>query len=140
MRVLNVFLILMIFSMGLIALIPEKAEATATIITTPAELQAINNDVTGSYELGNDIDMTGVEDFVPIGYDGVDAFTGSFDGKGYVISNLTIDASDLYSNHSIGDGAAGLFAFVDTGVVIQNVILTNHNRRLGCWWNSCMGI
>jgi len=125
MRVLNVFLILMIFSMGLIALIPEKAEATATIITTPAELQAINNDVTGSYELGNDIDMTGVEDFVPIGYDGVDAFTGSFDGKGYVISNLTIDAIDLRNNHSIGDGAAGLFAFVDTGVVIQNVILTN---------------
>ncbi len=44
----------------------------------------------GNYELTADIDMLGVSDFDPIG-DGSTAFTGSFAGNGYTISNLTID-------------------------------------------------
>jgi hypothetical protein len=56
-----------------------------TIIHTAAELQAINDNLAGDYELGNDIDMSGV-DWTPIG--STTSFTGSLDGKGYSISNL----------------------------------------------------
>lgn len=51
------------------------------------------------YALTADIDMTGVDDFVPVGKTAIDeddnvldyTFKGSFDGNGYTISNLTIE-------------------------------------------------
>jgi len=34
------------------------SSAAVTVITTPAELQAIGNDLAGDYILGNDIDLS----------------------------------------------------------------------------------
>ena len=55
----------------------------------------------------------------PVG-DNSSKFTGSFDGKGYVISNL-------YANVSLSAGLvayAGLFGYLDTSASIKNVGLT----------------
>ncbi len=59
------------------------------------ELQAINSNLSGDYYLANDIDCMGFDfgdgkGFMPIG-DGDTPFTGTFDGKGFTISNVFID-------------------------------------------------
>ena len=66
------------------------AALAATRITTRAELAAITNNLAGAYELGCDIDLAG-EPWTPIG-NGFHKFTGSLDGCGHVISNLTVTA------------------------------------------------
>jgi len=85
----------------------------ATTITTAADLQNMALDLTGDYELGNDIDCSGIANFKPVGgWGGAAAFTGSFDGKGYTISNLVVDRA--------ADDKIGLFGETD-GATIQNV-------------------
>ena len=69
------------------------SSAAVTVITTPAELQAMELD--GDYILGNDIDLTGFP-WEPISYrEGVNiSFTGTFDGADHIINGLTaIDAN-----------------------------------------------
>lgn len=80
--------------------------AEPVIIRTPEELAALTKLTSGekgrlseNYELGNDIDMAGVEisgAIGAIGY-GVQPFTGTFDGKGYSICNLTTSANALFA-------------------------------------------
>ena len=52
-------------------------------------LQAINDNVSGSYRLVKDIDLSGVN-FTPLG-DVTNSFDGIFDGGGFTIRNLTIN-------------------------------------------------
>jgi len=84
-------------------------------ITTATGLQNMKNDLTEDYVLGNNINCSGIGNFEPVGgWNGQPAFTGTFDGKGYKISNLTIDrAADSY---------IGLFGETD-GANIKNVTL-----------------
>ncbi|MBQ7574451.1 MAG: hypothetical protein IJT23_09340, partial [Clostridia bacterium] len=93
----------------------EGTEAEPYIIRTPDDLKALATATNGSglvdenlhydgiyFELENDIDMQGVE-YTPIANVGSDntlvngtnerSFRGVFDGKGHVISNLTINTS-----------------------------------------------
>jgi|GEM_PF-4196989 len=89
-------------------------------ISTRAELEAIENDLDGVYHLTADIDLAGAE-WVPLGErkgGNDEGFTGTLDGQGYVISNLTIT----------GDGyeATGLFAYSSTGI-IRNLGMENVN-------------
>ena len=79
------------------------------------------------FELGADIDMTGVTDYVPAGsrtatLNGkadVYGFQGQFDGKGHTISNLTI-------TQRVGREAyVGLFGFVANLAYIRNFNLEN---------------
>ncbi|USK86161.1 hypothetical protein [Peribacillus asahii] len=91
----------------------------AILISTPQDLNNIRNDLTVDYELVNDIDMTGY-DWTPIGYydnvTWIGGFQGNFNGKGYVIKNLTIKKSaGIY---------LGLFGQAFYGT-IQNVGLEN---------------
>lgn len=83
------------------------------IITTVTDLQNVNNDLTAYYELGNDIDATGV--FYSIGTDitgYLAEFTGSFDGNGYTITDLTQSS----------DYGTGLF-YSATDATIKNIVL-----------------
>ena len=64
-------------------------------------------------ELGGDIDMTGY-DWTPIGIDGNHYFSGTFEGNGHTIRNLTIKKDTT--------GYFGLFGITDA--TIQNVNLT----------------
>ncbi len=94
----------------------------ATHITTPTGLQNMNLDLTEDYILDNNLDMTGVADWVPIG-DNSNHFIGTFDGQGFTISNLTYDDTipDL--------GRAGLFGVVGIAetnrATIENLNLSN---------------
>lgn len=114
--------------------VKEKSPNHTHIISTCQELQNINKDLFGDYTLANDIDCSDTqnwnngEGFKPIGNESriesgsefiieANPFSGSFDGKGYAISNL-------YINRPTEDGV-GLFGY-STGN-ISNVNLTGIN-------------
>ena len=112
-----------------------EAEITHTIITalgnagskTGTDLQGMNGALGGNYVLGADIDASATpgwndgKGFDPIG-DYILEFTGTFDGLGHVIKNLTIN-EPLDENYP---EPAGLFGAA-VGATIQNVGLTNVN-------------
>ena len=56
-------------------------------LTTPDDLVNMKYDLSGDFTLENDIDMSGV-DWTPVG-----EFTGTFDGKGHYIKNLSYNDS-----------------------------------------------
>jgi PKD repeat protein len=63
------------------------------LISTSADLLTLagtSADWASNFLMTNDIDMTGVSTFTPIG-NGTTKFTGVFDGGGYAIQNLVID-------------------------------------------------
>jgi len=83
-------------------------------IASCGQLQDIQyNDLDGTYRLVADIDCVGFV-FEPIG-----DFTGTFDGGGFTISNLTIDKP--------GKSNVGLFGSIGPGGVVSNVVLENVN-------------
>ncbi len=90
------------------------AEVNYVPIYTKEDLDAIRNDLGGTYRLMNDITFT-AEDFSqtgafynygqawrPIGYDSTHAFTGVFDGNGHTIRGLRVNTEKTY---------AGLFGY-----------------------------
>ena len=107
-------------------------ESDPYLITTPEELQNINNDPSASYKLTANIDLNNM-DFVPIGNTESGAFSGTFDGAGFTISNLNVFAGKY----------AGLFGCNEG--VIKNVTLDNiyvyGNRYIGgvCGENTACG-
>jgi PGF-pre-PGF domain-containing protein len=94
------------------------------IITTVEELQAMKDNLSGYYALGNDINASATSGwnsgagFIPIGTD-TNQFTGSFDGQGYKIINLRINRPS--TNY------VGLFGYVGSGGAVENVGLENEN-------------
>lgn len=95
------------------------------LVSTAAELQAINNDLDGKYMLKNDI-TSGLESFTPIGKGYGNAFAGRFDGLNYKIENLHI-------NVNTSDRIAGLFG-VNKGTIenleVAGAIVTNSTGYL----------
>lgn len=92
-------------------------------ITTVEQLQAMNDNLSDHYVLGNDIDASatagwnGGLGFDPIGTRIDDYFAGSFDGRGYTIYNLYINRP--FANN------VGLFGYIGTGSIAKNVGLVN---------------
>jgi hypothetical protein len=106
---------------------PMLASEYATSIVNAHQLQLMAMDPTASYTLAGDFDAaatgsstsatTGTDvwggaGFIPIGES--TAFTGTFNGLGNSISNLTISSSDQY---------VGLFGQVGAGGAVENVSL-----------------
>ena len=85
------------------------------LVHSAAELQEMNDTLNANYMLNGDINMSGVNDFTPIG-NGTSMFSGRFDGLNYQIKNLTIN-SDVQS--------VGLFG--TSSGVIENVKLVDSN-------------
>lgn len=86
------------------------------IIHSAEELDCVREDLTASYKLGADIDLTAYGNWVPIGTAGA-PFKGTFDGAGYIISGMTI--------HSNADDI-GLFGRAhQSTTTISNVRLEN---------------
>ena len=114
-RIINAFAIISL----LFLLLTGFAAGTPVEISTFAELMAINDSTTNlslDYVLMNDIDAE-FEVFAPIGSE-TNPFTGTFDGKGNTISNLTfINPTASY---------VGLFGNID-GASISNLSLENVN-------------
>ena len=87
-------------------------------ISNRAELEAINNNLSGTYHLTADIDLSDAE-WIPIGNNGSpDFFTGILDGQGHVIRNLRITSGSIDN--------AGLF-YIINGATIKNLKLENTN-------------
>jgi hypothetical protein len=103
------------------------------VLTNASELQAMADDLDAHYVLGSDINASGTAEwdggkgFDPVGsnpFDGGTGFTGSLDGDGHRIADLTIDRS--------GGDFAALFAAVgeddsSTTGTVENVFLTGVN-------------
>ena len=108
-----------------------------TPITTCTELQNIKNNLSGNYQLANNINCSATSSwnsgkgFIPIGSSFNNAFTGFFDGQGYTISNLTINRTT--------EPYIGLFGYI-VNATIQNVKLTNVNVKGNIHVGSLVGI
>ncbi|TMU14668.1 hypothetical protein E0L35_24220, partial [Halomonas sp. ATBC28] len=93
------------------------------------QLQAMQNDLAGRYLLGLDIDASATRDwndgagFAPVGVDpsgdSSRSFTGTFDGLGHTLRDLTIKRE--------GTDYIGLFGYVDTGSTLRHVGLVDGN-------------
>ena len=89
--------------------------------TSTTTLQGIQNNLSGYYALGTDIDASATAGwstyggFLPIG-SGSHNFDGELDGLGHTITNLT---------ESPSKGYAGLFGYVDGLAVIRDVNLSS---------------
>lgn len=93
-------------------------------ICFPSELVELaeRGDLGGTYILGADIDLTGV-DWLPIGTSSSNKFTGVFDGAGYTISNMTIDTTADYQ---------GFFGYISNATISNlNIIDANINSTMG---------
>ncbi|WP_438434979.1 dockerin type I domain-containing protein [Gorillibacterium sp. sgz500922] len=109
------------------AWLPDKAKAAGTgsgteadpyIITTAAQLDDVRNQYDAVYyKLGADIDLSGYDNWVPIG-DQSFPFKSYFDGNGYTITGLTVNRP--------ASSYAGLFGYLSGGQV-QNVRLSDVN-------------
>jgi filamentous hemagglutinin family protein len=105
--------------------LPMLVGEYSTTITNAHQLQLMALDLTATYRLANDIDASGTaggdvwesQGFISVGGDTLTstAFTGTFDGAGHTIANLTID--DTTNRH------VGLFGDA-SGATIENVGLT----------------
>jgi hypothetical protein len=113
-----------LFALGI-----SPVAAGTIIIKTAIELQQINKNLAGDYELGADIDASATKSwnsgagFIPIGANASKpaspkAFSGTLNGVGHTISNLRINSSgtNVYT---------GLFAYIDTKGTVKNLKLTN---------------
>ena len=100
------------------------AEDESVKISNAQELHQIRDNPSGDYVLVEDIDLSGIDNFEPI-----ENFTGTFDGNGHKISNLTIDRPD--ESHvglfSTVDEDTRLFGLVDDEGTIENVTLKDAN-------------
>ena len=99
----------------------EDAELQGYIcIYTVEDLRRISHDLSARYILMNDLDLSSIESWQPIGHETgkVLSFTGEFNGNNYSIKNLKINASelDLY----------GCALFSDTeNAVFKNLTMSN---------------
>lgn len=90
---------------------------TATDIVALSESADNGNSYQGKYfRLANDIDLSSVSDFLPIG-SATTPFLATFDGDGKALKGLSI------SNH--GNSNYGLFGVLGTSSTVKNLILNN---------------
>lgn len=99
----------------------ENGECTVCgdrFIATGAQLLALQNDQAAglvqpgvTVELMNDIDMTGISNYIGVGTR-TNPFVGTFNGKGFRIKNMIIQTSN---------GNTGLFGLISGGAKIKNV-------------------
>ena len=101
------------------AIFPSTPDGSATnpfLVATVADLQKIGNDPVWTlfmhYRQTAKINMEDVNNFTPISY-----CSGSYDGGGYSIANLTIS----------GTAGQGLFGTISTNSAVRNVALINVN-------------
>lgn len=80
-----------------------------TTITNQSELEGINTTgLSGDYELGNDITISG--EYTPVGNADSGAFKGNFDGNYFTVSGIKVSSGNY----------GGLFGYTD-GATIKNV-------------------
>jgi hypothetical protein len=117
---------------GFLAPIGEVAEGSIPI-SDRAGLETIANNLSGTYHLSADIDLSGA-DWVPIGDYG-NPFVGVFDGQGYTISNLTITEDDYKENGLFGysrNATIKNVGMVDTCIDVSSSYISDAGGIVGC--------
>lgn len=93
-------------------------------INTVEDFMAMGDNPEGNYVLGQDIDFSG-HDFISPFENTKKTFSGTFDGNGFTLSNITFVSSS---------GNIGIFAYVSTGTIknldITNVKIGSHDERM----------
>ncbi len=97
-------------------------------ISTVAHLQAVNSSLSSHYVLVNDIDLAG-QSFTnsviaPYTYSSSPQFTGTFDGGGFVVSNLTVTGGENV-------GFFGRISKAATPAIVKNLGIENANITAG---------
>jgi len=93
------------------------------LISTPAQLNNMRNDLSANYKLINDVDLASWGDWEPIGSSWPNDFSGVFDGNGYVIRNMTVNVNNK--------SYAGLFGCIDSrNAAIKNIGIVNSTVNL----------
>ena len=126
----------MLWILALFLVIP-LAFGTTYYISDCAGLQNIQNDVTGDYQITNNIDCSDSinwnsgEGFIPIAN-----FSGQLNGNGFIVDRLFINRPSTDSQ--------GLFSYnaghsQDLGVIVQNLGLENVNITCGYYCGSFAG-
>ena len=99
--------------------------------TTGTDLQGVNGGLGAHYALGTNIDASatsawnGGAGFMPIGSNTA-PFTGTFDGLGHAISNLTINLPSM--------NYVGLFGVLDSAGVVRNTGLRGGSVQGGAYF------
>lgn len=113
---LSFFLFLSVFSVC-----PISASATEVVpdgyigIYNADDLNAVRNNLAGNYILMNDIDLSSVGNWLPIGGEyQEDGFSGVLDGNGHAILNMNVDADSVELDY------VGLFSILN-GATIKNI-------------------
>lgn len=108
-------------------------------IATREDLENIRNDLTGTYHLVADIDLTGI-DWDPIGdnhtYSSASRFSGTFDGQGHVITGLEVIGIEKVVNYAY----TGLFGYVGETADIRNLGLEDVYITNSSWTPRAGGI
>ena len=101
------------------------------LVSTPAQLDNVRNNLSGYYKLVNDIDLASWGNWEPIGADSNNPFRGVFDGNGYVINKMTININSNHVN-------AGLFGCLRGGT-IKNVGIVDFVINVTSSNYACVG-
>ncbi len=112
----------------------ELLSLEAQTIHTVEEFMNMANNPEGNYELGQNLDFSNVDFVSPFGSVSK-TFYGTFDGKGYTISNITFSSIT---------GNLGVFGYISTGTVknlnISNVKMGTSSNRLVTQYASKIGV
>ena len=130
----------------------DGTEDNPYIITNPTQLYQIRNDLDGYYELGNDIDLSEdtkeggklslKSDACPqgFGWEAINGFNGSLDGKGHTIKGLyqknyiTCNEEEAPISEWTNNGN-GLFGTTSGDITIKNLILEDFDVK--CYGSDC---
>lgn len=98
------------------------------VIKTAEQLQSVNNDLSASYILGDSIDLSSIDNWTPLGTNTA-PFTGTFNGNGYIIYDVSINIH--YDSNDFADHlpAVGFFGQT-TGATITNLGIEDANYNI----------
>ena len=100
-----------------------------TPIYTAEDLNNIRNNLSGSYILMNDIDLSVYENWKPIGTKEA-PFTGAFDGNGYLIRNMKIIKGYEDKENYLGFFGVTYNAYL-TKIIVENGYISIDGRKSG---------
>ncbi len=92
----------------------QRSATTGVCISTAADIDIIRNNLDGVFRLVNDIDLSSISNFEPIGsLEFSQPFTGLLNANGHTISHLSINlpAEELHGG--------GFFAYTDNAVITR---------------------
>ena len=112
-----------------------KISTAEELVEFAASVTADNGMKGETVYLANDIDLSTVENFAPVGgwtkgNWGTPAFCGTFDGQGYIIKNMSIivpEETGITANY----GYIGFFRCLGAGAVVKNLVF-DENCVVSC--------